>query len=116
MIKINKTDISITRGDTAYIEFYLIDITGQPVVLDRDDIVRCQVRDECDGDLIFEGEIDRNMENNQIIWHIHPYDTEDLDIGTYYWDAQVEYPNGDIFTFVDVSKFNVVKEITLQKD
>lgn len=116
MIKINKTDITITRGDSAYIEFFLIDNMGQEVILDYGDVIRCQVREDCDGELIFNGDIERSTTSNQIIWHIHPDDTSGLDVGTYYWDAQVEYTNGDIFTFVDVSKFNVVKEITLTRE
>lgn len=35
------------------------------------------------------------------------------EIGTYYWDAQVEYANGDVFTFVEVSRFTLLPEITL---
>lgn len=35
------------------------------------------------------------------------------EIGTYYWDAQVEYTNGDVFTFVEVSRFTLLPEITL---
>ena len=117
MIKIENTNISITRGDTAYIQFNLKDISGQKVVLTTMDVVRCQVRDEnVDGDLIFEGEVLRDYANNTVTWHIRPEDTADLDIETYYWDGQVEFSNGDIFTFVDVSKFNILPEVTMLED
>lgn len=112
MITITKTDISITRGDTAYINFALTDSTGTAVVLQANDRVRCQVRDrDTDGELLFEGEM--SYANNAITWHIRPEDTADAAPGTYYWDAQLEYVNGDIYTFVPVSRFTVLPEITV---
>ena len=78
------------------------------------DIVRCRVRDaSVDGDLVIEGEVQRDYVENVAIWHIRPEDTAELEIKTYYWDGQVEFRNGDVFTFVDVSKFNVLPEITM---
>lgn len=119
MIKIDKTNISITRGDSAYIQFNLKDASGNRVVLTNMDVVRCQVRDDkIDGELVFEGTIEREYVNNTITWHIRPEDTAELDFSddetTYYWDAQVEFRNGDVFTFVDVSKFNILPEITME--
>lgn len=118
MLKINKTDISLTRGDSAYISFSLKDNTGSPVRLERVDRVRVQVRDKnIDGELLFEGLVDHDYDSGTIVWHIRPSDTTDLSIGTYYWDAQVEFAaHGDIYTFVDVSRFNVLPEITYDED
>ena len=114
MIKINKTEISITRGDTAYIEFSLTDVSGHAIVLQANDRVRCQVRDKVDGNLIFEGLMQYN--NESIVWKIRPDDTATESLGTYYWDAQLEYSNGDIFTFIPVSKFEILPEITKIED
>ena len=111
MIKIKKTSISITRGDSAYILFALTDADGNPIELSGQDKVRCQVRKEpTTGELLFEGEIIQN--DDGIVWHIRPEDTVALE-GEYYWDAQIEYGDGDIYTFVDVSAFNVLPEVTL---
>ena len=113
MIEIRKYDISITRGDAAYITFDLRTANGQTAVLTQYDIVRCQVRDrKVDGELMFEGQVERD--GNQFIWHIRPENTAGLEFGEYYWDAQVEYINGDIFTFIPVSRFVVLPEITLE--
>ena len=118
MLKINKTDISLTRGDSAYISFTLKDQSGNSVQLQRVDHVRVQVRDkEIDGDLMFEGLVDCDYDSGTIVWHIRPSDTTDLSVGTYYWDAQVEFAaHGDVYTFVDVSRFNVMPEITYDED
>lgn len=113
MLKIKKTSISITRGDSAYISFSLSDLEGNPLVLEDGDRVRCQVRMRpIDGELLFDGVI-TEAPNGEMIWHIYPEDTASLDVGDYYWDAQVEYSNGDIFTFVDVSDFTILPEVTL---
>lgn len=118
MLRINKTDISITRGDSAYISFSLKDNSGNPVLLQRVDRVRVQVRDkEVDGDLVFEGNINCDYDAHTIVWHIQPSDTKDINVGTYYWDGQVEFAVGsDIYTFVDVSKFIVLPEITYEEE
>ena len=116
MITINKTDISITRGDSAYITFSVTDSSGNRVTLGNGDLIRCQVRDKnIDGDLIFEGDISVDR-NNNIVWHIKPENTTDCVVGTYYWDAQIEYSNGDVYTFINISKFNILPEITMVED
>ncbi len=118
MLKINKTDISITRGDSAYINFTLKNNSGETVNLSYVDKVRVQVRDKAvDGELVFEGTIDHNYQEGTIIWHITPEDTKYVNVGTYYWDAQVEYGfGGDVFTFIDVSKFVVLPEVTMAEE
>ena len=40
----------------------------------------------------------------------------DLDVGDYYWDAQVEFSNGDIFSFIPVSKFKLISEVTMGEE
>lgn len=100
----------MTRGDTAYISFTLTDQTGEPVVLGDGDAVRCQVRKEPNGgELIFEGNVEIG---DEIVWHITPAETADVPVGAYYWDCQVEFSNGDIFTFIPVSIFMIADEVT----
>lgn len=113
MLKIDNSNISITRGDSAYIQFR-IKVNGQEAQLSAKDVIRCQVRQNPDEDLAFDGDILRDYnDSTMIVWHIKPEDTADLDTGTYFWDAQVEYENGDIYTFVNLSKFNILPEITM---
>ena len=112
MIDIDGYTVSITRGDTAYIKFNLTNSAGQPITLESGDVVKCQVRDKkIGGRLLFDGVIERD--NNEIVWHIRPQDTKDLQALTYFWDAEVRYVGGDIFSFVPVSKFIVWPEITM---
>ena len=58
MLTIQKTNISLTRGDSAYITMVIFDGSGKKLELTSNDKVRCQVRDEPDtGNLLFEGRI-----------------------------------------------------------
>ena len=77
--------------------------------------MRCQVRDEpSNGKLLFDGRISKSGED--YLWYIKPEDTSELDIGKYYWDAQVELSNGDVFTFIPVSKFEIIDEVTIKEE
>lgn len=119
MVIIDKTNISITRGDSAYIDFFVPSILGEPAEISANDTIRCQVRKSpvtgsTVPELVFDGHISYNAEKNSIIWHIRPADTSNLQAGTYVWDAQIEYANGDVYTFVNVSDFTVLPEVTLK--
>lgn len=111
MLKINNTNIELTRADSAYITISITDERGAPIQLTSQDVVRCQVREEADGGtLLFDGEITRT--GDTILWHIRPEDTEGVEAADYVWDAQVEFANGDVFTFIPLSRFRVLSEVT----
>lgn len=113
MLKISGTKISLTRGDSAYITLNINMSDGTPYELQETDVIKCQVRDRAnDGDLIFEGLIE--VINNEPVWHIRPEDTENEDVATYVWDAQLEMENGDIFTFIPSSTFKLLDEVTME--
>lgn len=110
MLKIKKTNISLTRGDSAYIT---LGISG--VEPSAADVVRCQVRKEPNGgEIIIDAVAEQDAEDpTQYLWYIRPEDTAELTPGTYVWDAQIEIvESGDIFTFVPVSDFVVMDEVT----
>lgn len=114
MIKVNqaKKSIELTRGDSAYLTLGLNDNDGNPYELQDGDIVRVQVRTAPNvGELLFEGQID--VVDGAVVWHIRPADTSGKEVKTYYWDAQLETSNGDIFTFIPSSIFRLTDEVTM---
>lgn len=122
MLKIKKNAIYITRGDSAYITVDIYDGSGNLIVPEDGDHVRCQVRDEVnDGTLLFEGTVlenpvtdDDGTEHMQIIWYIRPQDTRNADMTkSYVYDMQIEFENGDVFTFIQAARFNILDEVTL---
>lgn len=108
-----KTNIELTHGDSAYITFAVTDDLGNKITLGEHDVVRCQVRRQPNGgELLIDSELTED-EHDGIVWHIRPEDTEDLPVGEYYYDAQVEFKDsGDIFSFIPVSKFILIDEVT----
>ena len=104
-------DIYLTRGDSGYVDFDLINGDGTPIYVDENTTVRCQVRKTPNGgDLLFDGQIE--IVDNKATWHILPENTKMAPLDEYFWDAQIEYPNGDVFTFVPSSYFKLMVEVT----
>lgn len=111
MLTIQKTNIRLTRGDTAYITIQLFNDKAQPYTIEEGDVVRCQIRTKPNtGKLITSGQIIYG--ETGVVWHLKPEDTAGLQVTTYYWDGQLERANGDIFTFVPCSEFAIMKEVT----
>lgn len=103
-------DIFITRGDSGYIDFDLTNEDGSPIDLENA-VVRCQVREAPnDGVLLFDGIVE--IDGTKATWHIVPENTKTAPHDDYYWDVQVEYANGDVFTFVPYSYFKIMPEVT----
>ena len=113
MLKISGTKILLTRGDSAYVTLTINDQNGDPYELMDGDVVKCQVRTKPNiGELIIDGNVSQDVDGN-IVWHILPTDTKDLDVGKYWWDAQLETAGGDVFTFITSSLFKITDEVTM---
>ena len=110
MLTIKKTNIYLTRGDTAYIQIKLFDSNKEPFGLQTGDVVRCQVKKQIDQDPVINGEIFYG--ETDVVWGIKPSDTSDLKAGVYFWDCELERGNNDIFTFIPFSKFVIAQEVT----
>ena len=109
-------DISITRGDSAYLSLNLRDKLRHPIELGNQDILHIQVREKPNGGtILFEGTIENDLNDDSLIWHIYPEDTKQAPKNEYFWDAQIELFNGDVFTWIPVSKFILLPEVT-EKD
>lgn len=117
MYQVDGTNISITRGDSQYIKIIIEDASGILYTLDDRDKVRCEVRSSKNGgEILFEGLITVNSGTKEIVWHIRPEDTASQSIKTYYYDMQLETYNGDVFTFIPVSTFKLLDEVTLKNE
>lgn len=114
MLKIKGSKIALTRGDSAYITLIpTVSDDGTQYELQEGDVVRAQIRTAPNvGELIAEGEM-LYKDDGAIVWYLRPSDTKDLEVGDYYWDAQLELSNGDIFTFITSSQFKLTDEVTM---
>ena len=113
MIKITGTTIMITRSDSAFVKFKFVDANNDIITFDGNVTVqvRSATNDDYNAGLLFTGDVVKV--DDIFIWGIKPEDTATAD-GDYFWDAQIEFDNGDTYTFVEASKFKVKPEVTLR--
>lgn len=110
MLSISGTNITITRGDSAYIDVSIKDSKGNKYTPGSKDKIRAQVRtDASSTKILFESEIP----SDTLVWHIKPEDTAEASMGkSYVYDMEIETEDGDVFTFIPLSSFTVSKEVT----
>lgn len=102
-------NIGLTRGDTARLKVDITnEVTSQPYRLGANDILTLTVKKNFrDTEIVFQ-KISAGL--NTI--HIEPSDTADCNFGKYIYDVQLETENGDIYTIINPSVFELMKEVT----
>lgn len=101
-----KNMISMTRGDTAYIPFSLVDNYGADFELSPNDCAILTVKRDtyCD-EVLFE------VYFKDGFFRIDPEWTKDLEYGDYVYDVEVRLWNGDVFTVIPPSILNIEEEV-----
>ena len=119
MLTIDKNEIHLTRGDTAFInpipEVEVMDENGKPTG-------RWEIYELKDGDIIIfrlavnsktllEKECFIDLENNKATLTLNPEDTEDLEARVYYYCFELVTAGGAHFTFIENARFSLGKEL-----
>lgn len=101
--------IRLTRGDTAYLEIPIVnDITKEEYVISPDDTLTFSVkRSVKDTNVIFS----KTIRGANII-HITPDDTRQCEFGKYKYDVQLTTAEGDVYTVIEPTCFEVLSEVT----
>lgn len=109
MLTVSKNDIKLTRGDTAYLNISISDsISDEGYTIQPTDTLRLTVkRNIKDTDFAFQKVI-----TGTDTFHIEPTDTNSLDWGKHIYDVELTTENGDIFTVIEPSKFEILQEVT----
>ena len=111
MLYIEGTDIRLTRGDTAYLQVpiqnILPDGTVAEYALANDDELTMTVRAKYDSEVCFQ-KVLRGVNT----FHIVPEDTNGCAFGKYKYDVQLTMANGDVYTVIEPSCFQVLPEVT----
>lgn len=109
MFLLNGQNIAITRGDTLRLKLEIInEESGELYIPSDGDIVEFGVKakyaeEEC--------LIKKVIPNDTLILHIAPEDTKPLNFGSYVYDCQVTFANGDVKTFISKKKFKITEEV-----
>lgn len=107
-IKPNGT-IDLTRGDSFYAIIKLDNCRGYDVNLQEGDKLRFAMKEDfdCRGKPILDIEIPIDT----MTLRIAPEDTKYLPCGTYVYDVQLTFPNGDVDTVIARKRLNLLEEI-----
>ena len=102
--------ISLTRGDTAYLEINIVDeLVGGEYVMEENDILTLSVKKTVkDQEILLQ-----NISKGSNTFHIEPEDTKGFDFSSYQYDVQLTKANGDVFTVIVPSKFEILPEVTV---
>lgn len=109
MVSIDNNKITLTRGDTLKVKFDLTDDNGDTFEPQDGDVVKFGVKTDYEAETPFL--IEKIIPNNTQILHIEPSDTKELEYGSYVWDCQITFANGDVNTFITKGKFKVTEEV-----
>ena len=108
MFKVDKNKISLTRGDTAYLDLDIADANGIPYVSHAGDQVILSVkRNITDENYAFQ----KSVNPGEAIT-IKPEDTQTLDCGRYVYDIQLTTSLGEVFTIIEKNVFCIGEEVT----
>ena len=105
---VSGTSIELTRGDTFKRTLVLTDAEGNPFTPANNDVIRFALKKKVKDENVL---INKIIPNDTLILQIDPDDTKELPFGDYVYDIQITYPNGDVDTFITVSRFKITEEV-----
>ena len=105
---VNGTDIELTRGDTFKRTLVLTDAEGNPFTPAEGDEIRFALKKKVKDETVL---INKVVPNDTLLLKLNPEDTKELAFGDYVYDIQITYANGEVDTFITVSKFKITEEV-----
>lgn len=111
MLTVDKDNtIHLTRGDTARIFLGTVvnEVTGKEFDLSADDTVTLTVKKT-----VYDTTpvVQITVPSGAAI-HIKPEDTKELPFGKYLYDTQITTADGDVYTVIPPTTFEILKEVT----
>jgi hypothetical protein len=108
MLRVSKYNVvSLTRGDSAALRANAEYEDEQPYTVKEDDVVTFTLKKNC-GDS--EALIEKKLTGSNL-FHFKPEDTADLAFGKYRYDVQITTADGDNYTIIEDTEFNITKEV-----
>lgn len=109
MVIIKDNEISLTRGDTLKVNVSITQGNGveQYIPLASDVITFGLKKSINDAECL----IEKNIPYDTMLLSIEPEDTKSLEFGNYVYDIQIQFANGDVYTFIAEKKFAITGEV-----
>lgn len=95
-LKMKKIPISLTRGDTLKLKIEIL-VNNEVYTPEEEDIIRFAMKQSYSSSKVL---IKKIIPNDTLILYIEPKDTKKLPFGTYVYDIEITFANGDVDTFI----------------
>lgn len=106
----NNKNITMTRGDT-FVKTLTLAKNGQRYVPQEGDDILFTMAKGFKGLRGYEVVLQKHIPIDTLIWLISANDTKDLDYGTYNYDLEMTYADGNVETFAGERKITLTKEV-----
>jgi hypothetical protein len=114
-MKVNGTEMYMTRGDTETITLELYDQDDEQIELISGDKVYFTVKTSTQtSNIVFQKIVENFTEGNEAVFDILPNDTKNLRYGDYVYDIQLTTVTGRVITVIAPSKFVIGSEVTYE--
>lgn len=107
MYEIDGTTITLTRGDSFYCHLTLTK-GGETYTPDPADVIRFALKKDY---FNTEALITKTIPNDTLVLSLLPVDTKTLAFGTYVYDIEITFADGDVDTFINEAKFTLAPEV-----
>ena len=111
-MKIQGTNISMTRGDSEIIKVTIKDTLGNIIPLVTGDTIYLTVRESMLSPTKIIEKIVTEFDDGQALIIINPEDTNNLRFTSYVYDIQLTKENGSVKTIITPSNFTITGEVT----
>ena len=113
-MKIQGTNISMTRGDSENITISINDKNGNKVPLITGDMIYLTVKQSINTEKKVLQKVVTQFEDGNAIIEITPNDTKDIPFRTYVYDIQLNRVDGTVSTIIPPSNFIIGGEVTYE--
>lgn len=111
-MKIQGTNISMTRGDSEAIKVTVKDTSGNIIPLVSGDTIYFTVRENLLNPTKIIERIITEFDDGEALIRLNPEDTRQLKFISYVYDIQLTKENGSVKTIITPSNFTITGEVT----
>lgn len=111
-MNVDGTNISMTRGDSEFIEVSCSDEYGNKVDFEDGDVIYFTVKHTINNTDKIIQKVVTSFTNGNAIIEILPDDTKNIAYQVYIYDIQLNKKDGTVKTIIKPSKFTITGEVT----
>lgn len=106
--KIVGSKIMLTRGDTLKAVVNMVKPDGDYYEPQEGDSIRFAMKKSFSDESVL---LEKDIPNDSRMLWLKPEDTKEFPFGSYVYDIQITYANGDIDTFIDKGAIELTEEV-----